>query len=184
MELILQQNLPHQQNAIDAICKVFDGVQPSAPVQFYENPKLSLQDPRLSANIRELQKAIPAEYRSSAPIGNCLNLDIKMETGTGKTYVYTKTIFELHKRYGFNKFIIAVPSLAIKAGTAQFLKDAYVKRHLPMVAVMVRKSKSACLKRRKRKKDVHIFRVLSVISSKALARVQRKFTYCWLICSC
>lgn len=50
-------------------------------------------------------------------------------TGTGKTYVYTHTIYELHKRYGLNKFIIAVPSLAIKAGTAQFLRDEYVKRH-------------------------------------------------------
>ena len=52
-----------------------------------------------------------------------------METGTGKTYVYTKTIFELHKNYGINKFIIAVPSLAIKAGTAQFLLDPYARRH-------------------------------------------------------
>lgn len=69
------------------------------------------------------------EYRSSAPIGTCLNLDIKMETGTGKTYVYTKTIFELHKCYGINKFIIAVPSLAIKAGTAQFMQDEYSRRH-------------------------------------------------------
>ena len=61
--------------------------------------------------------------------GDYLNLDIKMETGTGKTYVYTKTMFELHKKYGFNKFIIAVPSLAIKAGTKQFLCESYVKRH-------------------------------------------------------
>jgi len=38
------------------------------------------------------------------PIGDCLNIDIKMETGTGKTYVYTHTIYELHKRYGLNKF--------------------------------------------------------------------------------
>jgi len=52
-----------------------------------------------------------------------------METGTGKTYVYTKTIYELHKNYGLNKFIIAVPSLAIKAGTGQFLKDTYAKKH-------------------------------------------------------
>ena len=52
-----------------------------------------------------------------------------METGTGKTYVYTKTIFELHKKYGFNKFIIAVPSLAIKAGTEQFLNEPYARRH-------------------------------------------------------
>lgn len=129
MELILQQNLPHQQKAIDAIMEAFDGVQPTAPVQFYENPQIPLGDTQLGTNIRAIQKSIPAEYRSNTPIGSCLNLDIKMETGTGKTYVYTKAIYELHKRYGINKFIIAVPSLAIKAGTAQFLKDAYVKRH-------------------------------------------------------
>lgn len=52
-----------------------------------------------------------------------------METGTGKTYVYANTIYELHKRHGLNKFIIAVPSLAIKAGTGQFLQDEYVIRH-------------------------------------------------------
>ena len=129
MELILQQNLPHQQKAIDAIIEAFDGIQPTAPVQFYENPQIPLSDPKFGTNIRTIQKSIPAEYRTNAPVGNCLNLDIKMETGTGKTYVYTKTIYELHKRFGINKFIIAVPSLAIKAGTAQFLKDAYVKRH-------------------------------------------------------
>jgi len=52
-----------------------------------------------------------------------------METGTGKTYVYTQTIYEMHKKFGFNKFIIAVPSLPIKAGTSQFIDDTYVKHH-------------------------------------------------------
>ena len=129
MELILQQGLPHQQKAIDAVCDALEGVQITAPVQYYENPLISLSDSRLYANLRTIQTRIPAEYRSKAPVGNCLNLDIKMETGTGKTYVYTKTIFELHKRYGINKFIIAVPSLAIKAGSAQFLQDEYARRH-------------------------------------------------------
>lgn len=129
MELILQQNLPHQQKAIDAVCNSLDGVMITQPVQFYENPQINLADNKLAENLRALQATIPAEYKSSAPIGSCLNLDIKMETGTGKTYVYTKTIFELHKRYGLNKFIIAVPSLAIKAGTAQFMLDEYSRRH-------------------------------------------------------
>lgn len=129
MELILQQNLPHQVKAIDAICDSLKGVMITPPVQFYENPKINLSDAKLVANINALQKDIPVEYRSSQPIGDCLNLDIKMETGTGKTYVYTKTIFELHKRYGLNKFIIVVPSLAIKSGTAQFIGDEYSRRH-------------------------------------------------------
>lgn len=129
MELILQQGLPHQQKAIDAICAVFDGVSCASPVQFYENPHIPLDNPKIASNIRAVQSDIPAQYRRNNPIGDCLNLDIKMETGTGKTYVYTKTMYELHKRYGFNKFIIAVPSLAIKAGTAQFLQDGYARRH-------------------------------------------------------
>ncbi|MEA5003185.1 MAG: type III restriction-modification system endonuclease, partial [Christensenella sp.] len=129
MELILQQQLPHQQKAIDTICDALNGVQLVPPAQFYENPSIVLADPRLAVNIRVLQNNIYAEYRNNAPIDGCLQLDIKMETGTGKTYVYTKTIYELHKRYGLNKFIIAVPSLAIKAGTAQFLQDEYARRH-------------------------------------------------------
>lgn len=52
-----------------------------------------------------------------------------METGTGKTYVYTRTMYELHKRYGINKFIVAVPTLPIKAGARQFMEDCYVKCH-------------------------------------------------------
>lgn len=129
MELILQQNLPHQQKAIDAICNSLQDVSFTPPVQFYENPQIALNDPHILLNIRQIQKNIPTQYRSDMPIGGCLSLDIKMETGTGKTYVYTKTIFELHKRYKLNKFIIAVPSLSIKASTAQFLKDDYVRRH-------------------------------------------------------
>ena len=129
MELILQQGLPHQQKAIDAVCNTLDGVMITPPVQFFENPQINLDDGKLSANLCTLQNAVSVEYRTSAPISSCLNLDIKMETGTGKTYVYTKTIYELHKRYGFNKFIIAVPSLPIKAGTAQFMRDNYARRH-------------------------------------------------------
>ncbi len=129
MELILQQGLPHQQQAVDAVCDALDGVMIAPPVQYYENPRIDLSDEKLAVNLHTMQKAVPEEYRGTSPVGDCLNLDIKMETGTGKTYVYTKTIYELHRRYGLNKFIIAVPSLAIKAGTAQFLQDEYARRH-------------------------------------------------------
>ena len=131
MELILQQGLPHQQKAVDVVCNAFKGIHTTSPVVFYENPSFYQKDPHIGTNIKAIQQELPAEYRSVSPLNNdgYLSLDIKMETGTGKTYVYTKTIYELHKRYGFNKFIIAVPSLAIKAGTAQFLQDAYAKKH-------------------------------------------------------
>ncbi|MEQ8440851.1 MAG: DEAD/DEAH box helicase family protein [Alphaproteobacteria bacterium] len=60
-------------------------------------------------------KAKPKTYRPGAR----LNLDIEMETGTGKTYCYIKTIFEMNKRYGWSKFIVMVPSIAIREGVAK-----------------------------------------------------------------
>lgn len=129
MELILQQGLPHQEEAIERINKVFEGVSIFGAPNFYENPMIDLRSFHLKQNIEAIQSSLPADYRCQNLPGDCLNLDIKMETGTGKTYVYTKTMFELHKNYGINKFIIAVPSLAIKAGTAQFLLDPYARRH-------------------------------------------------------
>lgn len=129
MELILQRGLPHQQKAVDAVSKVFDKVKIETPRNFYENPTITLQDETLKMNISNIQNSIPVEYRGFTQNENHLNLDIKMETGTGKTYVYTHMIYELHKKYGLNKFIIAVPSLAIKAGSAQFLQDDYTKKH-------------------------------------------------------
>lgn len=57
------------------------------------------------------------------------NIDIKMETGTGKTYVYTRAIYELHQRFGIFKFIIVVPTPAIKEGTKNFIQSDYAKQH-------------------------------------------------------
>ena len=137
MELILQQGLPHQQEAVDRLNQVFKDVDILRPSNFYENPEIVLQDIHLKQNITTIQNSLPADYRGFEVPNGCLNLDIKMETGTGKTYVYTKTMFELHKNYGINKFIIAVPSLAIKAGTAQFLLDSYARGTFLTVAAMV-----------------------------------------------
>lgn len=129
MELILQKELPHQQQAVDAICSAFNGVPVASPALFYTNPIIDIHNELLYENISSIQQGVHPQYRNYVKAGDYLNLDIKMETGTGKTYVYTETIFELHKRYGLNKFIIVVPSLAIKAGTKQFLLDEYVRRH-------------------------------------------------------
>ena len=51
-----------------------------------------------------------------------LNLTVEMETGTGKTYVYLRTIYELHRTYGFRKFVIVVPSVAIREGVCKTFK--------------------------------------------------------------
>lgn len=133
MEIKYERSLPHQQKAVDAIAKVFEDVAIAKPSQLYANPLVDLRDTKIKDNIRTIQNNkdynVDGENRVQKTGESCLNLDIKMETGTGKTYVYTHTIYELHKRYGINKFIVAVPSLPIKEGAKSFLGDADVKRH-------------------------------------------------------
>ena len=131
MELILERDLEHQKKAVDAITCVFEGANIIPPAFSYQNPEFAPDDSRILGNIWNLQKEIREDYRTNPAQndGNYLNIDVRMETGTGKTYVYTQSMFELHKQYGFNKFIIAVPSLSIKAGTKQFIEDKYVRHH-------------------------------------------------------
>lgn len=85
----------------------------------YRNSDVELQGHQLLANIQQQQAIgnIPKSTKLSLPdgLGAC-SLDIEMETGTGKTYVYIKTMFELNKRYGWSKFIVVVPSIAIREG--------------------------------------------------------------------
>lgn len=84
----------------------------------YRNAPIELPTSVLLENIQRIQKqqalkVSPSLYRY--PLG-AASLDVEMETGTGKTFVYTKTIFELNRRYGWNKFIVVVPSIAIREG--------------------------------------------------------------------
>lgn len=83
----------------------------------YKNEEIVLTDDRLLQNIRDLQMLNNIKQSASLvkDLGRC-SLDIEMETGTGKTYVYIKTMFELNKRYGWSKFIVVVPSIAIREG--------------------------------------------------------------------
>ena len=133
MELKLESGLDHQMLAVDAISKVFKMVEIDQEVANSSNPIVNLDSRQLGANMRAVQRNerqnVALKFRTDQPVGNALCLDIKMETGTGKTYVYTHTIFELHKLYGINKFIIAVPSIPIKAGTGAFLNETYARAH-------------------------------------------------------
>ncbi len=86
----------------------------------YGNHRLELDGQTMLRNIRSVQNLYditPSETLATgvAPV----NLDIEMETGTGKTYVYIKTMFELNKQYGWSKFIVVVPSIAIREGVAK-----------------------------------------------------------------
>ena len=83
----------------------------------FRNENIELSDEQLLKNIREMQSLnnIMQSGDIVRHLGRC-SLDVEMETGTGKTYVYIKTIFELNKRYGWSKFIVVVPSIAIREG--------------------------------------------------------------------
>ncbi|MEK4800711.1 type III restriction-modification system endonuclease [Oceanobacillus sp. FSL K6-0118] len=123
MELILKRNLEHQTIPIERLCSIFSNVGIQKPMNSIENPIIDIESPYLYQNIKRVQSDLPSNMQSvNQNEAGYLNIDIKMETGTGKTYVYTKAIYELNKLYGFKKFIIAVPSLAIKAGTANFMQ--------------------------------------------------------------
>ena len=83
----------------------------------YKNEALRLTDDQLLQNIRNLQQENNIHQSDAlvAPLGR-VSLDVEMETGTGKTYVYIKTMFELNRLYGWSKFIVVVPSVAIREG--------------------------------------------------------------------
>ncbi len=99
------------------------GSAPAADTAF-RNGDITLSEGEMVANIREVQRSQNLPISSSlvsTKIAN-VNLDIEMETGTGKTYCYIKTIFELNRQYGWSKFIIVVPSIAIREGVAKSLQ--------------------------------------------------------------
>jgi type III restriction enzyme len=152
---------PYQTDAVDSVVDVFAGQprragvsyridpgkgKPTAAPALFEakatpdsglrNAEIELSAAQLLANIHQVQKSrnlplAPKVVDSKAAPG-APNLDIEMETGTGKTYVYIKTIMELNKRYGWSKFIIVVPSVAIREGvkksfdvTAEHFQQTY-----------------------------------------------------------
>lgn len=83
----------------------------------YSNAPIALTSDELLENIKTIQREsnIPLSEKLDRSIGN-VSIDVEMETGTGKTYVYIKTMFELNKKYGWSKFIVVVPSIAIREG--------------------------------------------------------------------
>lgn len=84
------------------------------------NAELVLNGAQLLENVHKVQRSrnlpLAPKLADSKAAPGAPNLDVEMETGTGKTYVYIKTIMELHKRYGWSKFIVVVPSVAIREG--------------------------------------------------------------------
>lgn len=129
LNLKLQQ-LEHQELAVRAVTSAFDGVE--FDQQTTVNPVITpAMREVIDGNIETIQKgqvptipAIPLEQRTTSN-ENFLGIDVKMETGTGKTFTFTKLMYELHARYGFNKFILLAPSSAIREGTSNFINSDY-----------------------------------------------------------
>lgn len=151
MKLIFKQQ-PYQTDATMAVVRCFEGqskgfrkevvgrtVEPHAlpgmevkVEEIFSNKKLEITESDILKNVQALQKEQGLKTVSKL---DGLNFTIEMETGTGKTYVYTKTMYELNKHYGWNKFIIMVPSVAIREGvhksleiTADHFQEIYGKK--------------------------------------------------------
>ncbi|MDQ6990465.1 MAG: type III restriction-modification system endonuclease [Mariprofundaceae bacterium] len=129
-----EQDLPHQTEAVESIVNVFKGlnIQQEANIAMQKvcNPKFQLQTLKYPQNIDAVQKH-QGIFKTDCRILDMKSnvLDVSMETGTGKTYAYTKAMFELHRTYGIWKFIVVVPTLSIKAGTVSFLRSSATKMH-------------------------------------------------------
>lgn len=130
------KNQQFQTDAARAVTDVFHGQRNQSMAEFthdvgfekgmgslydvvgYRNQPVTVSAGQLLENIRAIQ--MPAQLRPSETIDtNDLRLTIEMETGTGKTYTYIKTMYELNKLYGWSKFIIVVPSIAIREGVCR-----------------------------------------------------------------
>lgn len=150
MKLHFDPSLDYQMQAIEAVCDLFRGqetccteftvtMKTSTPVDSVLDPgdqpeqmtlgvaesdlgvgnRLTLLDDQLLNNLADIQLRGGLAPSTSLASGD---FTVEMETGTGKTYVYLRTIFELNKRYGFTKFVVVVPSVAIKEGVYKTLQ--------------------------------------------------------------
>jgi type III restriction enzyme len=138
MKLHFEPNLDYQLQAIEAVCGLFRGQEvcrteftvtqdtadPQTRMGFAENDlgignRLALLDDQLLENLHAIQLANGLPPSAKLDSGD---FTVEMETGTGKTYVYLRTAFELNRRFGFTKFVIVVPSVAIKEGVFKSLQ--------------------------------------------------------------
>ena len=128
-----EKNLPHQKAGLDAVLNIFVGAEPELSdeptVRLLANPELKITKQQFLSNIKAIQEFNGIEHTEAHYNQDSNVIDVSMETGTGKTYTYTKTMFEMNKAFGINKFIIIVPTLSIKAGTVNFLKSEALKEH-------------------------------------------------------
>ena len=131
----------HQIDAINAVCDLFHGqefvraqftagsyggVLADASMVGYANG-MRISERHLEENLHAVQEGNNLPPTRDLTEGRLRDFTIEMETGTGKTYVYTRTIYELNKRYGLTKFVVVVPSVAIREGVKKSFEST--KKH-------------------------------------------------------
>ncbi len=126
-----ERDLPHQKEAVESVIKLFDEVgakelKNKARANI-SNPSIKFSGNKFHTNLTKVQEYNGIDKKYYKKGSNVL--DISMETGTGKTYTYTKMMFELNKYLNQSKFIVIVPTLSIKAGTISFLSSKATKEH-------------------------------------------------------
>jgi type III restriction enzyme len=123
-------DLEYQQRAIEAIVRLFEGApREESGLQLLSaggvvGNRLALTSDALLANLQAVQRDPALHNGSRPPVTeslDSLDFSVEMETGTGKTYVYLRTLLELHRAYGLRKFIVVVPSVAIREGVLKTL---------------------------------------------------------------
>ena len=132
MKLTFESELQYQREAIKSIVDLLDGhplhdtvtdFSISKEGQLFDivcvSNKLALAEEEILKNLHRIQES--NEIKLSSELDG-LNFSVEMETGTGKTYVYLRTIYELNAKYGFKKFVIVVPSIAIREGVLKNLE--------------------------------------------------------------
>lgn len=121
MKFKFDPDLEYQKEAIDSIVEIFKGQINNNEFDFRDNVisnNLVLTEKQLLENLKKVQKSNNLDISEKLE-GN--DFTVEMETGTGKTYVYLRTIMEISRKYGFKKFIIIVPSVAIREGVLKTL---------------------------------------------------------------
>ncbi|WP_049261288.1 DEAD/DEAH box helicase family protein [Neisseria bacilliformis] len=125
MELKFEE-LAYQTDAVNAVVRLFEGQHREsfslhdAGIELFVGNKLDLDWAQIGENLNNVQKTFGQPETEIGQHG--LNFSVEMETGTGKTYVYLRTIFELNRQYGWTKFVIVVPGVPIREGVLQTLR--------------------------------------------------------------
>ena len=133
MKLKFNPDLDYQQDAIGSTLALFEGLSPAgnAYVERGIANDLHMDQEKLLTNLQQVQEQRYIERSEQLIVDDdpydFINYSVEMETGTGKTYVYLRTLFELHREHGLRKFIIVVPSVAIREGVLSSI--AMMKSH-------------------------------------------------------